>query len=242
MDTVQVPLAEGQIPMNRSRSRMAQADDIVEEGIGVEGLHFSYNRRSPDLFGGLTHRFLPGQTTSLVGESGSGKSTLLYLMGLMLTPSSGRVLLDGKDVSGARDADRSRIRAERFGFVFQDAQLDPSRRILQCVIEPGLYAGGTPSFWKPRAMELLQTFGLSDLAASKPLKISGGQAGRIAICRALLVKPTVVFADEPTGNLDRANAELVLDALTTAAASGCTVIIATHDPFVVEHTDQVVSL
>lgn len=208
----------------------------------VNDLTFRYRHDTPELFDHLTHAFAPGVVTALTGPSGRGKSTLLYVLGLMLTPRGGRVLLDGRDVGAAPDAERSRLRATRFGFVFQDSQLDPTRTIRECVAEPGLYAGGPPALWRERAHDLLVRFGLADHARSRPTQISGGQAQRVAACRALLVDPDVILADEPTGNLDRGNAELVLHALTSAAQSGCTVVIATHDPFVLDHAGEVVAL
>ena len=214
----------------------------MEAGLEVRDLTFRYRADTPELFDHLSHAFTPGAVTALTGASGRGKSTLLYVLGLMLTPSGGQVLLDGRDVGAARDSERSRLRATRFGFVFQDSQLDPTRSIAACVREPGLYAGGRESRWGERAGELLARFGLAEHAGSRPTQISGGQAQRVAVCRALLVDPQVVLADEPTGNLDRDNAQRVLEALGTAAASGCTVVIATHDPFVLDHAQEVVAL
>ena len=129
------------------------------------------------------------------------------------------------------------------GFVFQDAELDPARTILDSVIEPGLYAGGRRSDLQARGRDLLTQFGLDHRADHRPGQVSGGQAQRVAVCRALLNAPRVVLADEPTGNLDRGNAALVLEALHDAGREhGCTVVIATHDPFVLDNCDEVVAL
>ncbi|MDN6567120.1 MAG: ATP-binding cassette domain-containing protein [Actinomyces sp.] len=214
----------------------------MDTALEVEDLTFRYRRDTPELFDHLTHAFAPGAVTALTGASGRGKSTLLYVLGLMLTPGGGRVILDGRDVGAAPDAQRSHLRATRLGFVFQDSQLDPTRTLWECVCEPGLYADGPQGHWRERGLELLDQFGLGEPARSPPIQISGGQAQRVAVCRALLVDPGVVLADEPTGNLDRSNAEAVLEALSSTARSGCTVIIATHDPFVLEHADEVVAL
>jgi len=194
------------------------------------------------LFDGLTHGFAPGVVSVVTGRSGRGKSTLLYLLGLMLTPTAGQILVDGRGVSGLSDATRSRLRACRIGFVFQDSELDPSRRIVDSVTEPGLYAGKTLAQLRPRAYGLLEQFELAQRADHRPGQVSGGQAQRVAVCRALINQPDIVLADEPTGNLDRDNAGLVLDALAAAAGQGCTVVIASHDPFVIEHAGQVVAL
>lgn len=210
--------------------------------LALRDLEFAYSRTSAPLFGGLSHDFPVGLVTALTGPSGRGKSTLLYLAGLLLTPSAGAVELDGSPVSALTDAARSALRATRMGFVFQDSELDPTRTIVDNVMEVGLYAGHTPAALRPRAHELLERFGLADRARHTPWQISGGQAQRVALCRALMNHPDIVLADEPTGNLDRDNTLLVLDSLTDIAREGCTVLIATHDPLVVEHADAVVQL
>jgi len=211
--------------------------------LGVAGLHFSYRRGGEDLFDGLTHDFGRGQVSVVTGRSGRGKSTLLYLLGLMLTPSAGQVLVDQRPATAMRDAARSRLRAARIGFVFQDSELDPARTIADSVVEPALYAGSSPAQARPLAHELLQRFDLAGRGDHRPGQVSGGQAQRVALCRALINRPDIILADEPTGNLDRDNAALVLDALAGQAhESGCTVIVASHDPFVLEHADEVVAL
>ncbi|WP_256842488.1 ABC transporter ATP-binding protein [Ornithinimicrobium cryptoxanthini] len=217
--------------------------------LAVRDLSFAYTRGGEELFDGLTHEFTPGKVTAVTGPSGRGKSTLLYVLGLMLTPSRGEVILAGEPVSRASDTVRSRLRAAEIGFVFQDAALDASRIVLDSVIEPALYAGWSPRRARARGRELLEQMGVAARADHKPGEISGGQAQRVAVCRALVTDPAVVLADEPTGNLDRGNAEGVLAALTRATshgrdgdASGRTVVIATHDPFVLEHADEVLAL
>lgn len=217
--------------------------DRPAPALGVEELRFSYRRAGEELFDGLSHQFAPGAVTVVTGRSGRGKSTLLYLLGLMLSPHAGRVLVGGRAASSMPDTDRSRLRASRIGFVFQDAELDPTRRVIDSVIEPGLYAGRTARRARVRARELLEQFELGHRADHRPGQISGGQAQRVAVCRALVNDPDIVLADEPTGNLDRDNATLVLTALAHAAAErGCTVVVASHDPFVIGRGDEVVTL
>ncbi|MFT3889158.1 MAG: ATP-binding cassette domain-containing protein [Arachnia sp.] len=211
--------------------------------LAVEELRFAYQRGGEELFGGLTHAFEPGKVTALTGPSGRGKSTLLYVLGLLLTPTAGRVLIDDRPASQSSDAARASIRSRRVGFVFQDSELDPSRRVIDSVLEPALYAGCARGEKLGRARALLDQFGLAHRADHRPGQVSGGQAQRLAVCRALLMEPDIVLADEPTGNLDRGNAELVLAALTDAAHEQArTVVVATHDPFVLEHVDEVVQL
>ncbi|MBU8649517.1 ABC transporter ATP-binding protein [Micrococcus luteus] len=218
------------------------AAPVVPAALAVEDLRFAYTRAAEELFDGLTHAFTPGAVTALTGPSGRGKSTLLYVLGLMLTPTSGVVRLGDVDASTRPDRERSRLRATSVGFVFQDSELDPSRPILDSVVEPGLYAGLERQTLEDRARALLERFGLAHRADHRPGQVSGGQAQRVAVCRALVNAPAVVLADEPTGNLDPDNAGLVMDALADAAAEGRTVVVATHDPAVVARADEVVWL
>lgn len=182
--------------------------------------------------------FPGGSVTAITGPSGIGKSTLLYVLGLMLKPQNGRVRLDGQLVSDLPDAQRSRLRAYEFGFVFQDAALDATRTVVDNVIETALYRRQPRREAVAEARVLLERFDVGVRASHRPGQISGGQAQRIALCRALLAEPKVVLADEPTGNLDRATADVVITALRERAEAGGCVVIATHDPSVVERCDQ----
>lgn len=187
--------------------------------------------------------FNGGETVALTGPSGRGKSTLLYVLGLLLTPTAGEVEVMGEPTSALSDAGRSSLRAKRMGFIFQDAELDPARSVLDSVIEPALYAGGTRRGSVGRARQLLDAFGVHARAEHLPGQISGGQAQRVALCRALMNRPAIILADEPTGNLDRSNAENVLDHLLAAARDeNVALIVATHDPFVLSRADRVVKL
>jgi putative ABC transport system ATP-binding protein/lipoprotein-releasing system ATP-binding protein len=208
----------------------------------VEDLSFAYRRGGEELFAGLSHRFAAGRITAVTGPSGRGKSTLLYLLGLLLRPAAGRVVIEGVAAQSLPDAARSRLRARRIGFVFQDAALDPTRTVLDAVLEPALYAGVPRRDALSRAHRLLTEFGVLARADHRPGEISGGQAQRVALCRCLLNDPPIILADEPTGNLDRDNAVTVLDALRVAAGAGRTVVIATHDPFVLDRVDEVLDL
>lgn len=209
--------------------------------LAVEDLRFAYPA-GPSIVEGLSERFVPGQMVGITGPSGRGKSTLLYLLGLMLTPTSGRILLDGESVAGLRDAERARHRARQFGFVFQDAALDATRTVLDNVLETALYRGENRRALTPAALALLERLGVSLRVHAKPGQVSGGQAQRIALARALLLQPRVLLCDEPTGNLDPASTEIVLDALREHASSGGVVVVVTHDRAVVAHCDREVRL
>lgn len=196
--------------------------------IAARGLHFSYG--GADIVRGLDLDLPSGSSTALVGRSGSGKSTLLYLLGLMLSPGAGEVTVDGIPTAAMRDADRAALRARRMGFIFQDALLDPARSVLDNVLEGVLYDDRAESgAARDRALYLLAEFGVDVDPARRPGQLSGGQAQRVALCRAFVGEPAVLLADEPTGNLDAETAEIVWRALRAHAALGAVVVVATHD-------------
>lgn len=210
--------------------------------VRVRDVRFRYAHRSAELFDGLSHTFPEGRVSVVSGPSGSGKSTLLYLLGLLLTPTEGQVSIDGVEAGGLGDAERSVLRARHIGFVFQDAALDQTRTILDNVAEGGLYAGMARRDAERRARMLLERFGVDLPPERRPGEISGGQAQRVGLCRALVKSPRVILADEPTGNLDAGSASVVLSALWDAAAAGATVVISTHDQQIVGAADDVVVL
>ncbi len=210
--------------------------------IGVSDLRFHYRAGGEEIFDGLTHEFDAGVFSVVTGRSGRGKSTLLYLLGLLLSPSDGGISLDGVAATDLSDRERSLLRSERIGFVFQDAALDSTRSVLDNVVEGGLYAGLSRRQAEPRARQLLDRFGVQLRDDHKPGEVSGGQAQRVGLCRALVKGPSIILADEPTGNLDETSARVVLDALSEEATAGATVIVASHDPTVAERAGAVCAL
>ena len=204
-------------------------------------LGFRYEPDAP-LLDGWSAEFREGETVAVTGPSGSGKSTLLYLLGLMLKPRSGAVLVDGAEVTGLSDRARAGLRATRFGFVFQDAALDQTRTVLDNILESALYRAEPRRALVGRAHELMERFGVVLRAAARPGQVSGGQAQRIALCRALLAEPDILLADEPTGNLDPASADAVVGALREQADLGSAVVVVTHDPRTVERCDRTIRL
>jgi putative ABC transport system ATP-binding protein len=191
---------------------------------------------------GWSADFNAGEVVAITGASGRGKSTLLYLLGLMLKPQSGSIDVLGRPASSLRDSARARLRAGAFGFVFQDAALDSSRTVLDNVVETALYRGEPRAAAVRRAHELMSQFGVAIRAEAKPGQVSGGQAQRIALCRALLGNPRILLADEPTGNLDPASADVVVDAFHRHAAGGAAVVVVTHDPSLVARCNRRVEL
>lgn len=202
---------------------------------------FGYTKRQT-LLTGWSAEFPAAKMTAITGPSGRGKSTLLYLLGLMLAPASGSVYVDGADTSILTDADKARLRATAFGFVFQDSALDQTRTVLDNVTEVALYRGENRARLREQATGLLARFGVDVPADRKPSQVSGGQAQRIALCRALLTKPQILLADEPTGNLDPVSAEVVTGALRDAADNGATVVIVTHSSDVAAACDTEIAL
>lgn len=213
-----------------------------EVALRVEDLEFRYRKSAPELYGGLTYDFPAGKATAITGTSGRGKSTLLYVLGLLLKLNAGQILLGEQRIDHLPDRKKSHLRADTFGFIFQDAALDPTRRILDGVCEARTYRGERLAEVRAQGLELLTKVGVSEGARRKPGQISGGQAQRVAIARALMINPKIILADEPTGNLDEENSRLVLDSLRAATAQGAAVLIATHDPMVIEWADEVLAL
>lgn len=194
------------------------------------------------LLDGWSASFPEGSLTALTGPSGRGKSTLLYLLGLMLQPRAGEIVVDGQPTGSMRDAGRAHLRADQFGFVFQDAALDATRTVLDNVVETALYRGQSKTAVLQQARDLLERFGVDVPPNRKPGQVSGGQAQRIALCRALLHAPRVLLADEPTGNLDVSTSALVVDALRAHARTGAAVIVVTHAPDVAAACDREIRL
>ncbi|HZW26673.1 MAG TPA: ABC transporter ATP-binding protein [Gallionella sp.] len=170
-----------------------------------------------------------GEYISIMGPSGSGKSTMLNMLGLLDRPSSGTYLLDGGDVTALNDEQQARVRREKIGFVFQSFHLVPRLTAAQNVELPMILAGIPSEERKSRVRVLMQNYGLSDRADHKPDQLSGGQRQRVAIARATVMNPTVLLADEPTGNLDRNTGWEVLKLLEGLLEQGISLVVVTHD-------------
>src|SRR6478735_5203751 len=184
-----------------------------------------------------------GEFVAIVGPSGSGKSTLLNVLGLLDTPTTGSYLLDGLDTTTAGQRRRARLRAARIGFVFQSFQLLPHLSVLENASLGGLYLGMSGRSRNRRAEQLLDRVGLSHRRHARPTTLSGGERQRAAIARALVAGPSLLLADEPTGNLDTASASAVLRIFEELNAEGTTIAVITHDPGVAaraRHSVQIV--
>jgi len=171
-----------------------------------------------------------GEFVAIMGPSGSGKSTLLNLLGLLDRPTSGSYKLDGREVAGLDDDERSRLRSRRIGFIFQAFNLFPQLDVVGNVEVPMLYSGVPPAKRRARAVELVESVGLGHRKTHRPNELSGGEMQRVAIARSLANDPVLVLADEPTGNLDTATAAVITKMLEELHAKGRTIILVTHNP------------
>lgn len=179
---------------------------------------------------------------ALMGSSGSGKSTLMNILGCLDTPTSGRYLLDGVDVSGMTDNELAEIRNKRIGFVFQTFNLLPRNTALDNVALPLIYAGIGKEEREKRARTVLEEVGLGDRVTHRPNELSGGQRQRVAIARALVTKPSIILADEPTGNLDSKTSEEIMALFQDIHKRGNTVIVVTHEEDIARHAHRIIRL
>lgn len=183
-----------------------------------------------------------GEFVAIMGASGSGKTTLLGILGLLDRPTSGSYRLVGREVAGLPETRRARIRGKRIGFVFQAYNLIPRVTAYANVELPLVYAGMRRSERRSRVLEALAAVGLSERLRHVPAQLSGGEQQRVAIARALVVGPSVVLADEPTGNLDSASADDVLSMFERLNVEGATIVMVTHSSEVAEHASRLVRL
>lgn len=184
-----------------------------------------------------------GEFVAIMGPSGSGKSTLMHIIGALDTPSSGTYLLDGHDVSNLSDDELADIRKNKIGFVFQSFNLLRRATVLRNVMLPLVYAGVSPEEREARAKIALKNAGLDEAHFNHlSNQLSGGQMQRVAIARALVNDPSLILADEPTGNLDTKTGDVVLDTFQNLNRQGRTVILITHEPYVAEHADRIIHI
>ncbi|MDG2430956.1 ABC transporter ATP-binding protein [Flavobacterium sp.] len=183
-----------------------------------------------------------GEYVALMGPSGSGKSTLMNLLGCLDTPTSGSYILNGKDVSKMKDDELAEIRNKEIGFVFQTFNLLPRTTALDNVALPMIYAGYSKSERKARAEEVLTQVALADRMDHHPNQLSGGQRQRVAVARALVNKPSIILADEPTGNLDSKTSVEIMKLFNEIHANGNTVILVTHEEEIAEYAHRIIRL
>ena len=183
-----------------------------------------------------------GEFVALMGPSGSGKSTLMNLLGCLDTPTSGTYILNGNDVSQMHDDDLAEIRNKEIGFVFQTFNLLPRTTALDNVALPMIYAGYSKTDRTIRATEVLKQVGLDDRMDHQPNQLSGGQRQRVAVARALVNKPSIILADEPTGNLDSKTSVEIMKLFGDIHAAGNTVILVTHEEDIAKYAHRIIRL
>jgi putative ABC transport system ATP-binding protein len=183
-----------------------------------------------------------GELLAIMGPSGSGKSTLLHILGCLERPDSGRYMLDGKDVFQASDRELSDFRANHIGFVFQTFNLLPQLTVLENVELPFLYSSSSNGEAKERVTEAIEQVGLINRLYHRPAELSGGEMQRVAIARALAIGPTLILADEPTGNLDSRTSAEILELFEGLHDDGATLIMVTHDREVASRCQRVLTL
>ena len=200
--------------------------------IALTGIHRDYDigGRPVRALRGVDLSLSDGDYVSIMGPSGSGKSTLLNILGCLDHPTEGSYRLDGREVAGLDENELALVRRHRIGFVFQSFHLVPRLTAEGNVELPMVFAGVDPSERKKRADEALAAVGLSDRAHHTPDQLSGGERQRVAIARAVVMHPSILLADEPTGNLDRASGTEVIALLERMNVSGLTLVVVTHDP------------
>lgn len=212
----------------------------------LEGISKTYGIGGPapvPVLNGLSLQIVRGEVVALVAPSGAGKSTLLHIAGLLDTADSGRVLLKGRDMAGQSDRARTEARREELGFVYQFHHLLPEFSAAENIVLPQLANGVSQATARARALDLLGRVGLTHRADHRPAQLSGGEQQRVAFCRALANQPSLLLADEPTGNLDPATSDKVFDMLMALVReTGLAALIATHNMDLAARIDRVIRL
>jgi putative ABC transport system ATP-binding protein len=183
-----------------------------------------------------------GEFLAIIGPSGSGKSTLMHIVGGLDSPTVGNVFIEGQDISRLKDKQLSKYRNDKIGFVFQAFNLENSQTALENVMMPLIFAGISKKERKERALKVLEQVGLKEYVKHKPNEMSGGQRQRVSIARALVNNPEIIFADEPTGNLDSKSGENIMELFNEINAKGYTIIMVTHNPLEANKAKRVVKI
>ncbi|WP_029895371.1 ABC transporter ATP-binding protein [Desulfohalovibrio reitneri] len=191
---------------------------------------------------GISLDISEGEFVALQGASGSGKSTLLHILGLLESPSSGEYSIAGREAANLDDDERSDLRNQLLGFVFQSFYLVPYATALDNVLLPGLYAASPSGELRERAEEILGQVGLADRASFRPAQLSGGQQQRVALARALINDPKLILADEPTGQLDSSTSEEIMGLLSRIHGQGRTVVVVTHDELTASYAGRRITM
>jgi putative ABC transport system ATP-binding protein len=219
---------------------MSAGEPLIE----TRGLqkHYDLGAETVRALRGVDLQIHRNEYVAIMGPSGSGKSTFMNLIGCLDTPTAGEYVLNGQRVAGMKDDDLARIRNREIGFVFQTFNLLPRSTALENVELPLVYAGVGKAERRRRAADALKSVELGDRMDHRPSQLSGGQRQRVAIARALVTKPSIILADEPTGNLDSRTSEEIMALFARLHGEGQTIIMVTHEPDIAAHAERVVTL
>lgn len=217
---------------------------MAQEIIHLEGIRKSYfmGKNELEVLKGVSLDIFKNEYVALMGPSGSGKSTLMNILGCLDTPSGGRYILNQHDVSKMQDNELAEIRNQEIGFVFQQFNLLPRLTALENVALPLVYAGMGRKLRNEKALHVLDLVNLTDRSHHKPNELSGGQCQRVAIARALVNDPSIILADEPTGNLDSKTSYEIMDIFGKIHTGGNTVVLVTHEEDIAAHAHRVIRL
>jgi putative ABC transport system ATP-binding protein len=212
--------------------------------IQLEDIRKSYylGKQELPVLKGINLTIRRNEYVALMGPSGSGKSTLMNILGCLDTATSGKYVLNSKDVSNMSDDELAAVRNAEIGFVFQQFNLLPRLSALENVAVPLIYAGISRKEREARARDMLDKVGLADRAHHKPNELSGGQSQRVAIARALINNPSIILADEPTGNLDSKTSMEIMELFSAIHSAGNTVVLVTHEEDIAEYTHRIVRM
>lgn len=212
--------------------------------IHLENIEKSYfmGKQAIPVLKGITLDIMKNEYVALMGPSGSGKSTLMNILGCLDSPTSGTYILNGHDVSTMVDNELASVRNREIGFVFQQFNLLPRLSALENVALPLVYAGFSKKERLEKAMDVIKKVGLEERSTHKPNELSGGQCQRVAIARALVNNPSLILADEPTGNLDTKTSNEIMDIFSAIHEGGNTVVLVTHEEDIANHAHRVVRL
>jgi putative ABC transport system ATP-binding protein len=212
--------------------------------IHLEGIRKSYymGKQELQVLRGIDLDIFKNEYVALMGPSGSGKSTLMNILGCLDSPTAGTYILNGQDVSKMPDDNLADVRNKEIGFVFQQFNLLPRLTALENVALPLVYAGTSRKQRIEMAMEVIKKVGLEDRSHHKPNELSGGQCQRVAIARALVNNPSIILADEPTGNLDTKTSKEIMDIFSDIQAAGNTVVLVTHEEDIAHYAKRIVRL
>ena len=204
--------------------------------------NFSLGKQTIHVLKALNFSINKNEYVALMGPSGSGKSTLMNILGCLDTPTSGKYILNKQDVSALSDDELAEIRNKEIGFVFQTFNLLPRSSALDNVALPLVYAGMSKEDREKRALEVLEQVGLGDRVQHKPNELSGGQRQRVAVARAMVNKPSIILADEPTGNLDSKTSYEIMALFDAIHRQGNTIILVTHEEDIAQHAHRIIRL